>query len=137
MGQEPRRWQPHAHGHRQRRQHKVRFHVALYRPADDLSREEVDDDGEVEPAFPSTDVGNVTRPELVWTGRREVPVELVRLARVRRQCAGRMTPLLGHFSGQSALFHEPGYTPSTNPLTTFAQLLDDQRAETCILDSAL
>jgi len=47
-------------------------------PADDPAGEQVDDDGEVQPAFAGPDIGDVGAPLLVRPPRREVLIEQVR-----------------------------------------------------------
>ena len=52
-------------GYVKRLESKLRAQVGLHRPADDTTREQIEDDRQVEPAFPSPDEGYVRHPELV------------------------------------------------------------------------
>ncbi len=46
-------------------------------PTNDLAREEVHDDGQIEPSLPSTNVGNVRKPSLVRPRHRESTLQEV------------------------------------------------------------
>jgi hypothetical protein len=50
-------------------------HVVLERPADDAAAEAVDDNGEVEPALPGAQVGDVGDPQPVRRRRLEVTLD--------------------------------------------------------------
>ena len=52
-------------GHLKRADRKVAFHAVAARPADDTPGMEVEDDGQVEPAFPCPDIAYVAGPFLV------------------------------------------------------------------------
>lgn len=47
-------------------------------PADDLAGEQIDDDGQVEPALPSPNVGYIRDPGPIWASDRELPLENIR-----------------------------------------------------------
>ena len=64
--------------HLQRVEAELGAHVIGDRPADDAAREQVEDDGEVQPALPRPHVRDVGRPHAVRRRRFEVPVEHVR-----------------------------------------------------------
>ena len=44
-------------------------------PAYDLAREQVQDDGQIEPSLPGTDVGDVRHPRLVGLEHRELTLQ--------------------------------------------------------------
>ena len=54
-------------GHVKRLESKLRAQVGLHRPADNTTREQIEDNCQVEPAFPSTDEGYVRYQN--WFGR--------------------------------------------------------------------
>ena len=64
-------------GHQQCLQGEVGGHARLSRPADDLAREQVDDDAEIRPALMGLDVGDVGHTELIGPGRLETLLEPV------------------------------------------------------------
>jgi len=47
-------------------------------PPHDPAREQIDHDGQVEPALPGPDVGDVRDPRRVWVRRGELPLQKVR-----------------------------------------------------------
>jgi hypothetical protein len=47
-------------------------------PADDATREQVDDDSKIEPTLPDPYVGNIDTAFLVWPGRRKILIDDVR-----------------------------------------------------------
>ncbi len=48
-----------------RPEHQTRSHVIANRPTHDSTREEVKDNGQVEPALPSPHIGDVSSPRLI------------------------------------------------------------------------
>jgi hypothetical protein len=60
------------HGHHQRVEHKLTVDRRARRPADDLAREQIHDDGQVQPALPRPKVSNVRHPCLVGACHREL-----------------------------------------------------------------
>ena len=52
-------------GHQQGLQGEVRRHAGLGGPADDTTREQIDDDTQIQPAFVGLDVGDVGDPDLI------------------------------------------------------------------------
>ena len=74
---QPRGRLPAEPGHGQRIGHDVRRHARFQRPADDLAVEQIQHDGQVEPAFIGPQVGDVGRPDLIRCGRGEVPLQQV------------------------------------------------------------
>jgi hypothetical protein len=76
--------------HGQRVDRNVRRHSGFQRPTDDFPVKQIENDGQVEPAFRRPDVGQIGCPDLVRCARREVPIEPVRrhrqaVPRVRRR----------------------------------------------------
>src|SRR5581483_1566120 len=71
-------WTPSLQRHGQRRGCEWRRQTIAHRPSDNASRVEVENRGEVEPAFPRFDVRDVGHPDLVRCVCREVALEQVR-----------------------------------------------------------
>ena len=65
-----------------RRQHGIEHELAVNRwpsrPADDLAREEIHDDGEVQPALPRPNIGDIGHPRGVWPRGSELPLQEIR-----------------------------------------------------------
>ena len=72
MADEPRARLSRVEGHRQRVEDELGTHVVGDRPAHDATREEVDDDCQVQPPRPRPDIGDVGRPNSI----RSVGVEV-------------------------------------------------------------
>jgi len=71
------RWPP-LPGHLQRVDDQTALHVWLQAPTHHAPVEQIDDYGQIQPAFLRCDVGDVARPGSVWTQRREVAIQPVR-----------------------------------------------------------
>ena len=71
-------------GHQQGVGDEFAVRGVAHRPADDASGPQVDDGGEMQPAFVGAELGDVGRPDLVGSRRREVPVDQIR----RRRAVG-------------------------------------------------
>lgn len=56
---------PRTHGLQYRFQEQLSMNRRLHGPTHDLTREQIYDDGQVEPPLPSTDVGDVRHPRLI------------------------------------------------------------------------
>jgi len=63
--------------HAQRVDDDIAGHVLAHRPTHDLTAEQVDHHGQEQPALVGSDVGDVTHPDLVRRGHRELAVEQV------------------------------------------------------------
>ena len=57
---------------------KILLRAVADGPADDLSREKVNDEFKLNPTFPRPDIGDVARPLLVRRARREVLLQEIR-----------------------------------------------------------
>jgi len=64
-------------GHGQRIRGDVRRHARFQGPAHDLAVEQVENDGQVEPAFVRPQIRDVRRPRLIRRTRREVAIQQV------------------------------------------------------------
>ena len=104
--QQPRRWFLAEPGHGQRG-HDVRRHARLERPADDFAVEQVEHDGQVEPAFIRPQISHVRRPDLIRRRRGKVSGEQVlryrqTMLRVRRDLVAPLVagvdPVVAHHS---------------------------------------
>ena len=69
-------------GHGQRIRHDIRRHARFLRPADDFAIEQIENDGQIQPAFVRPQVGDVRRPDLIRCRRREVSIQ--QIARYRQ-----------------------------------------------------
>ena len=104
-----------ANGERvQRTDGQVAFHAIADRPADHAPRMQIEDDSEIEPALPRSDIADVTRPFLVGAIRREVPVQQVRCdveavvavrGRLELLVPPDLYPVLFHQSANPAMTH--------------------------------
>ena len=72
---------------RQRLKNQVGLHVPLRSPADNLAREQVQNDRQVKPALVSPDIGDIGDPMRVRRRHRELPVEPVWRHRRRKPAA--------------------------------------------------
>ena len=94
-------------GHVKRLESKLCAQVGLHRPADDTTREQIEDDRQVEPAFPSPDEGYVRHPELVRSFGFEVPTEHVGCDRTIVLAVGHAAKTLAGQALQTHLTHQP------------------------------
>jgi hypothetical protein len=79
-------------GHQQRVEHQLSVNAVPHGPADHLPGEQVNDDGQVQPAFMRADVGDVGHPALIWLADVELALQVVgrhhrRLAATRGRSA--------------------------------------------------
>ena len=122
---QPRRRLPAKPRHGQRIQHDVRRHLRFDRPADDFPVEQINDDGQIQPAFIRPNVGHVGGPNLVGRCGREVPVEQIlrdrqRVLRVRRRL---VAPLVT--GANTVLFHQPLDSRFAGRKSAISQFLGD------------
>ena len=68
--------------HRECVGHELRRHGRVHRPANDASREEVEHDGDEEPAFTRPEIGEVGDPFPIRRGRGELAIQDIRRERV-------------------------------------------------------
>lgn len=82
-------------GHRQSVRDEIGCHGRPHRPADDPAREEIEHDGDVEPAFRRPDIREVGSPTAVRTAGRARSLPTLRpVARRHRPAAGAVSALL-------------------------------------------
>lgn len=58
--------------------HQAALHVRLHAPAHHLATEQVNDRGQIQPAFVGGDVGDIARPDLIGCSRSEVALQQIR-----------------------------------------------------------
>ena len=97
-------------GHVQRPDHQVTFHTVADGPANDAARKQIQDNGQIQPAFAGPDICDVAGPFLVRCGLRKVPIQ-----QIRSYCQG-MIAVRGHLAfpcsdGNDAVFSHQ--TPNT------------------------
>src|SRR5215216_4362666 len=78
MVDQSRLWAASVDSHVHRIQHKLRLEIVRHRPADDLPRVGVQDEREVEPTLPGSDIGYVRNPQTIWSFGGEVALHQVR-----------------------------------------------------------
>ena len=88
-------------------------------PTHDLAREQIHDDGQVKPALPSTDVGDVRHPRLIGLGYRELTLQQVGDQHVRLGNRD-MTYAIAVERVQAVLAHESSNPVLAAGLTAFA-----------------
>lgn len=71
------RWPPLPHRHLQRLDHQRRVQARPHCLADDATAEDINDRGQVEPALPGPDVGDIGQPEPVRPARLECPPDQI------------------------------------------------------------
>ena len=98
------------------------------RPADDRAREEVADDGKVDPAFIRPDVRDVGDPTLVGTRCLEVARELVRRDGMCRVGDGRSYALRRRGRREAHAAHAALYALLSDAPATSTQLVEHARA---------
>ena len=64
----------------QRIEHEVRVHGTADAPAHDASGKHVDNEGDVQPALPGRDIGEVRDPQLIGTLSLELPIDPIQRA---------------------------------------------------------
>jgi hypothetical protein len=90
-------WRPLSlDGHRQGFQSNLDMQRVAHAPAHDLAGVHVEDGGKIKPTFAGRDVGEVGKPDLVWSQRHEVALQPVGrdgivMAAVRRSCPARQS----------------------------------------------
>ena len=110
---------PPSPGHRPR---VLSSHVGVHRPPDDPSRMGVQDEGQVEEAFPCRYVGDVRQPDPVGLAGDEVPAKQVWGGSSPRITTGGSTLLAPHTASQPCDFHQSGYPPASAPYSERTQL---------------
>ena len=115
---------PHRH------QHGIEHELAVNRrpggPAHDQAREQIHDDGQVEPALPRPNVGDVGHPGLVWPRRGELPLQEIRDQ--DRRLADRPAPrAIAVQRAQIGFAHQPRDAMLAAGLAGFTQIEEDAR----------
>src|SRR3954469_6399613 len=105
----------HGQGFAQSGKSQVAMQPVAGCPANDPACEQVDNDGEVEPAFAGPHIGDVGAPLLIGPCCREVLIEQVRrdwpgVMAVRGPLEPSLLPSL-----QAVVAHQPGYPAATDP----------------------
>ncbi len=145
--------QPHgrpavADRHRQRILAQDALQPLGHRPADDLHRGQILDGGEVEPAFVSWDVGDVSAPDRIGRNGFEVAVKQIGRDRSRllsrRSCANSAASAFcaavaaaepAASSSSRQVFNCVGVTPSSAATLLYVAPGSDSRATDCSLYS--
>lgn len=101
--------------HLQRVNDEIGAHVLGHRPADYPPREGVLDGGEIDPALPAPQVGDVGDPEHVGGGRAEVAAHQVVGDSHPRHPDRRVTAPFRHQDADPCLSHQPLHPLSRDP----------------------
>src|SRR4051812_27734426 len=96
--------------------------VVGHAPPDDLAGGHVLDGGQVQPALPGRDVGDVREPDRVRPVGGEVPAEQVRRHGMVMPAVGRARDAAPARGRQAASAHEPRHPPAADPDAVLAQL---------------
>ncbi len=100
--------------------------VGPRRPADDLAREQIHDDGQVEPALPRPNVGDIRDPRLVSPRHRELPLQEV--GDQDGWLADRPAPRAIAVQGAQVIHaHQPGDAVLATGLSGLPQVQEDAR----------
>jgi hypothetical protein len=91
-------------------------------PAHDTPGEQIEHDGEVQPALPGPEVGDVRHPDLVGRGRAEVPLQHVRSDGKRVVRVGGLAEAAPRSARQAGFFHQPCDPFASDLLAGGAQL---------------
>ena len=115
-------------GHGQCIGHDIRRHARFQRPADNLAVEQVEHDGQIQPAFIGRQVGDVRGPDLIWRRRREVSGQQVlchrqAVLRVRRDLVAPLVP-----GADPVVAHQPFDSFLAGRETSYPQFTNHARA---------
>lgn len=72
---QPFRASPKGYGHVQRTDRQIPLHSIADRPTNDAARVQIQDDGQIQPAFMRPDLGDVACPFLVRLLSEKVPIQ--------------------------------------------------------------
>lgn len=97
----------------QRVEHEVRPHRTADPPADDVAREHVHDEGDIDEALPGRDIGEVRHPQRVRPLGAELPVHPVQRARRLGIGHGGAHRLAASRPAQPGLPHSSGRRPGS------------------------
>src|SRR5262245_46877220 len=118
----PRSSPPNSHEHGV--QHELTVDRGIRGPAYDLSREQIHHHGEIEPALPGPNVGNIGDPSLVGSCDGELPLQDV--GNQDRWLADRPTPSsIAVKSAKTVFAHEARYAMLAACFSRLAQVQED------------
>ena len=81
-----------SHGSRPRRQHERGVQRRTQRPTDHWSRIQIDEDGQIQPAAPNPQVGDIAHPHLIGPLRGEVALQPIRCHRIPMLASNSSSP---------------------------------------------
>jgi hypothetical protein len=99
---------------------QINTHLVSHSPAHYQSGMQVQNGSQVQPAFRRVDVGDITRPFLVWSGSLKFTVEQVGSSSGSRgRAGGHRMPFMGFPGGNLVQFHQAGHpiTPTQDPFS--------------------
>ncbi len=128
MVHQARCWAPAEPGHGQRVCHDVGRHARFQRPAHNLAIEQIENNGQIQPAFIRPQIGDVRRPDLIRRGRRKVSIQQIAryrqaVFRVRRHL---VAPLVTSIN--AVLTHQPFHAFLTGREAARSQFSNHTRA---------
>jgi hypothetical protein len=106
---QPRVGTPVPDGHVEGVEDELGAEVVGHRPADHPTRVDIQDDGQIQPARPGRDVGDVSRPDTVGCGRSELAVDQVRSRRGPGVASGQAPPPAPVAADEPGGPHQPGH----------------------------
>ena len=110
-----------SYGHVQRPDRQVALHPIADGPADDAPRMQIEDDSQIQPAFPGPGIADVTGPFLVSAISSEVPVQQVRRDIETVIAVGRGLELLVSLHLNAILLHQATNAAMPDIKTEFLQ----------------
>lgn len=113
--------------HVQRPDRQILFHPVADSPANHAPREQVDDDGQINPALTRPDVGDVARPLLVRGTRRKVLLQEVRRDVEGVIAVGGALELAAADDADAVLAHQTAYPTLSDPQAQLVQLFGHPR----------
>ena len=124
-------------GHAEGIGHQINRHTGLNRPAHHFPIEQIQYDGQVEPACSGRQIGDVGGPHLVWRGRLKLPIQKIRrhgqpVTRFRRRLITTLMP-----GTDTVLPHHAFYSALADGKATVPQLPDHPRAAVSALVSGM
>lgn len=117
MHNQARRGLAQCDGHAQGRTDEFSGHTGRHRPADHLARVQVQHSGQIQPAAPSADVGEISHLGLLRSSGLEAPIQDVGSHRQVMSAVGGVDELTPPAHLQAVLFHQPAHTVTANVKT--------------------